>query len=354
MSSDSLESSNLHTVISLAASLFPVITFLIVLVAIDSFKLVRFRSVLWAILYGTVIAFVCLWVSLGLLEAFNIRADVFKRYVAPLVEEILKATLVVYLVRRKRVGFMVDAAIFGFAVGTGFAIVENVYYFKYFATPDPLVWVVRGFGTAVMHGGVTSIIGITSKQLSDRYSAQLTKRNPLLCALVFLPGLLIAYAIHSVYNHFFFSPVLSTIGLLILLPLLMYIVFRASEKATRDWLGIKFDTDQELLEMIQTGRVTESRFGGYFESLQTRFSGEVVVDMLCMLRLHLELSIRAKGILLMREAGFKTPDEPEIEEKFKELKYLEKTIGKTGLMAAKPIFNMSDRDIWQLHMLGKK
>jgi RsiW-degrading membrane proteinase PrsW (M82 family) len=354
MSPDTLESSTVHSVISLSASLIPVIVFLVVLMAIDSFKLVRFRSVLWAILYGTVIAFVCLWISLGLLKLFSVRAEVFVRYVAPFIEEVLKATLVVYLIRRKRVGFMVDAAIFGFAVGTGFAIVENVYYFKYFASPDPLVWVVRGFGTAVMHGGVTAIIGITSKQLSDRFSSQLMERSTWLCVLVFIPGLLIAYLIHSAYNHFFFSPVMSTIGLLFLLPLLMYIVFRASEKATRNWLGVKFDTDQELLEMIQTGRVTESRLGGYFESLQTRFSGEVVVDMLCMLRLHLELSIRAKGILLMREAGFKPPDESELEEKFRELKYLEKAIGKIGLMASKPIFNMSDRDLWQLYTLGKK
>jgi hypothetical protein len=310
--------------------------------------------VLWAILYGTVIAFVCLWISLGLLRLFNISAETFKYYMGPLIEEVLKATLVVFLIRRKRVGFMVDAAIFGFAVGTGFAIVENIYYFKYFASPDPLVWVVRGFGTAVMHGGATAIVGILSKQLSDRFSVQLTERSSLLCTLVFLPGLVIAYSIHSVYNHFFLSPVKSTVGLIILLPLLMYVVFRASEKATRNWLGVKFDTDQELLEMIQTGRITESRLGGYFESLQTRFKGEVVVDMLCMLRLHLELSIRAKGVLLMREAGFKPPNEPEIEEKFKELKYLEKAIGKTGRMATKPIFNMTDRDLWQLYMLGKK
>jgi RsiW-degrading membrane proteinase PrsW (M82 family) len=354
VSHGNLESSTFHSIVSLSASLIPVIAFLLVLMAIDSFKLVRFRSVLWAILYGTVIAFVCLWVSLGLLKLFDIRAEVFKYYVAPFVEEVLKAMLIVFLIRRKRVGFMVDAAIFGFAVGTGFAIVENIYYFKYFATPDPLVWVVRGFGTAVMHGGATSIIGITSKQLSDRFSAQLIERSSWLCVLVFVPGLLISYLIHSAYNHFFFSPVKSTIGLLVLLPLLMYVVFRASEKATRSWLGVKFDTDQELLEMIQSGRVTESRIGGYFESLQTRFSGEVVVDMLCMLRLNLELSIRAKGILLMREAGFKPPVEPEIDEKFKELKYLEKTVGKTGLLALKPIFNMSDRDLWQLYMLGKK
>jgi len=344
----------MHAFVSLSSALVPVVMFLIVLIAIDSFKLVRFRAVLWAILYGTVLAAVLSQVTFWFLNNFEISSEVYKYYVAPLIEEVLKATLVVFLIRRKRVGFMVDAAIFGFAVGTGFAIVENIYFFKYFASPDPLVWIIRGFGTAVMHGGATAIVGIISKQLSDRYSEQLIARSSWLCLLVFLPGLVVAYSIHSGYNHFFLSPVKSTIGIVVLLPTMMYVVFRTSERATRRWLGVKFDTDQELLEMIQTGRVTESRVGGYFESLQTRFSGEVVVDLLCMLRLHLELSIRAKGVLLMREAGFAPPPEPEIEEKFRELKYLEKAIGKTGLMAAKPIFNMTDRDLWQLYMLGKK
>ena len=106
--------------------------------------------------------------------------------------------------------------------------------------------------------------------------------------------------------------------------------------------------------MVNTGKTQESRVGAYFESLRSRFPGELVVDMVCMLRLHLELSIRAKGILLMREAGFKVQPEPEIEERLRELKYLEKSIGKTGRMAVAPIFNMNDHDIWQLYMLGKK
>jgi hypothetical protein len=72
-----------------------------------------------------------------------------------------------------------------------------------------------------------------------------------------------------------------------------------------------------------------------------------------MLRIHLELSIRAKGILLMREAGFEPEPEPAIEAQFKELKYLEKSIGRTGQMAMHPILNMSDRELWQLNMLGK-
>ena len=106
--------------------------------------------------------------------------------------------------------------------------------------------------------------------------------------------------------------------------------------------------------MINTGKTTESRVGEYLKTLQMRFPGEVVADMICMLRIHLELSVRAKGILLMREAGFKANADPDVEERLVELKYLEKSIGKTGLRAIAPILNMSDKDLWQLHMLGKR
>ncbi|MEK6571657.1 MAG: hypothetical protein AABZ61_09815, partial [Bacteroidota bacterium] len=89
-------------------------------------------------------------------------------------------------------------------------------------------------------------------------------------------------------------------------------------------------------------------------SLKNRFPGELVADMLCLLRLQVELSIRAKGILLMREAGFRVTPDPEIKEKFTELAYLEKSIGKTGQLAILPFIHTSSRELWQLHMLGKK
>jgi len=79
-----------------------------------------------------------------------------------------------------------------------------------------------------------------------------------------------------------------------------------------------------------------------------------VVDMLCLLRLRLELSIQAKGMLLMREAGFPVEPDPEVKAKFEELRFLEHSIGPTGLLAMAPFFHFSDRDLWQYHMLGDR
>jgi 3'-phosphoadenosine 5'-phosphosulfate sulfotransferase (PAPS reductase)/FAD synthetase len=140
---------------------------------------------------------------------------------------------------------------------------------------------------------------------------------------------------------------------MLVLPLVMLLIYYRSERSLRSWLGISFDTDQELYEMLTTGDITESKAGRYLISLKDHFPGEVVADMFCMLRLHLELSIRAKGILLMRESGFESPPDRQVKETFQELEFLEKSVGKTGRLAVMPLLRWSSRDLWQLYMLGK-
>ncbi|MFQ5823309.1 MAG: PrsW family intramembrane metalloprotease [bacterium] len=337
---------SLQHLIRIIVSLLPVFIFLTVLIFLDSYKLVKLRSVLQTILVGCLVAALCLFINSWLSKLLSLEFKLYTRYVAPITEELLKAIYIVYLIKSKKVGFMVDGAIYGFAIGAGFAFIENIFYLQTIQDSNILIWIIRGFGTAVMHGVTTAIFGIISKNLSDRNSSENVR--------IFLPGLGIAVLTHSFYNHFFLPPLIITVSFLIALPLLIIIVFEQSEKATQNWLGIGFDTDMELLEMITTGKISETRIGMYLQSLKSSFPGEVVADMLCLLRIHLELAIRAKGILLMRQTGFKFTSDPEIKEKFAELKYLEKSLGKTGKLAILPFLHTSSRDLWQLYMLGKK
>ena len=61
-------------------------------------------------------------------------------------------SFVVLLTTTKRVGFMVDAAILGFATGAGFAVAENPHYLATVGNTNLLLWIVRGFGTGVLKG----------------------------------------------------------------------------------------------------------------------------------------------------------------------------------------------------------
>ena len=108
-----------------------------------------------------------------------------------------------------------------------------------------------------------------------------------------------------------------------------------------------------MLELINSGRLSDSPVGQYLHTLKDKFHGPVVADLLCYLRLYTELALRAKGILMMRENGFDVPVDEATREKFAEMRYLESSIGQTGLLAIQPMLHMSHKDLWQLYMLGK-
>jgi len=328
-----------------AVGLLPVACFLSALVFLDSYKLVRLRTVLAVILLGCLAAGLAYLVNQALFGTLSLDFRAFSRYVAPVTEELLKAAVVIWLIQSHRIGFLVDAAILGFAVGAGFAIIENIYYLALFADAGVGTWIVRGFGTAVMHGGVTAIFAMISLTLIERSETS----NP----LGYLPGLLAAVALHSAYNHFFLSPITSTLGILVVLPPLMCAVYIQSEKAVSNWLGHSFDADTEMLELLHSGQLSDSHVGTYLHELTDRFEGEVVADLLCYLRIHTELALRAKGILMMREAGFEVPIGENTRARFAELDYLEKSIGRTGRLALMPLLNMSRKELWQLYMLGR-
>jgi hypothetical protein len=202
---------------------------------------------------------------------------------------------------------------------------------------------VRGLGTALLHGATTSIFAMLAKSLCDRY--------PERRAIALLPGTAAAVGIHSLFNHALVSPVLASLLLLVAIPAAVIVIFERSEAATREWLGAGLDLDLDLLKLILSGVFPHTRLGAYLESLKARFPGAVVADMFCLLRVELELSIRAKGMLMAREAGFDIPVGADLKANLAELKYLEKSIGRTGLLALKPLHVTSSRDLWHHYLL---
>ena len=320
----------------------PVLTMLATLRAFDSFKLVVLSRITWMLFWGGCSAGLAYGLGALVLSQLPIDFSVYSRYVAPLIEEALKATPLIWLIQRNRVGFLVDAAILGFALGAGFALVENSYYL---ANNDLSlgVWLVRGFGTAVMHGGVTAVVGIT-------VLAAIDKRQRL-TPTVILPGLLLAAVIHSGFNHFFFQPLLSALAIFWLVPLFMLWIFRHSTNSLNQWLEEDFEGDAALLEQLDADAFNETHVGQFLQDLSGRYEPMTIVDMLCYIRLYTELSIRAKSFIVMREQGFEPPMSPALTAQFVELHHLENTLGKTIVLSLNPILHSNRRDKWHLQAL---
>jgi RsiW-degrading membrane proteinase PrsW (M82 family) len=332
---------NFSILLRLALGLLPVLAFLASLLYLDSYKLVSMRRVLLAILAGCSLALLCWFLNHALL-ASNSR-DTLTGFIAPLLEETAKGLPIAILIWRRRIGFLVDAAIFAFAIGTGFALVENLYYLSALNNDSVGLWIVRGFGTAVMHGGTTTILALLAKIMADRFGAHRL--------WIALPGLLVAFSLHALFNHFVLPPLASALAVMLILPPLLFAVFSQSERFIRQWVGTGFDLDAQLLDVIHSGRFASSAAGQYLQSLREHFEGAILADMLCYLRLNAELALRAKGMLLLRENGFELPADAEVGEKLAELSYLRRSIGKTGRLALSPLLHTSKRDLWQLALL---
>jgi protease PrsW len=327
-------------------ALLPVLVFLGALIWFDSFKVVRARAILFAAGAGMLAAFAGYWINGFLLYEFELDYVDYARWMSPWLEEALKAALVVYLIRTRRVGMLVDAAIYGFAVGTGFALFENFYYLMMRPETHPAVQVIRGFGTAIMHGGATAVFAIVSIALAER--------RPDGWLRVFGPGLVAAALLHAVYNMLLLKPVFATLGILMLLPPLIYFAFEHSEKSLRDWLEADLDSDVELLNAIVSGEFDDTHAGRYLHSLRGKFDGPVVADMLCYLRLHVELALRAKGVLMLKESGFAEPSmDDDLRAQIQELRYLERSLGKAGELALRPLVMATGKDLWQLQWLTR-
>lgn len=329
--------------LEISIAILPMVVFLIGMWMFDSFQLVKKRELLYTILAGFLIAGTAIVFHNFILDIFLLERSTLSRFIAPVSEEFLKIAPVLLLIKFQKVGFMIDAAIVGFAIGAGFAIIENLYYLNALENASLITWFVRGFGTAIMHGGTTAIAAIVTKDLYD------TKNwAPI---LTFIPGFLLAVLIHGLFNLFLLPPTTSALLTVLVLPSIFYTVFKKSEEHTRSWLGTGLDSDMELLQILIAGDISETRMGHYIRSIQHKFPPLVVGDIICYLRIYLELSIKAKGLLIMKDSGLELPPDPKVEAQFKELEYLEGQIGKSGKLAIQPLLNIKNTDLWQLSLI---
>ncbi len=323
-------------------ALAPVLFFLLFLIYLDSFKLVKIRTVLSAIYWGVASCAICYFVNTELIVLSGMKIGQYSTYVSPVVEEIVKASFLILLMKTKRVGFMIDGAILGFAIGAGFGVLENVYYLYSVKQGSMLLWTVRGFGTAIMHGGATAIVAIFSM-------SQIIKDENIWKKM--FSGLVMAAFVHGLFNSFMSSPIVSVLIMLLAFPLTIMILFQRNEAHVREWMEDEFDNESDLLQAMNSGTFQETHAGKYLNSIKHRFDNEVVFDMVCYIRNFLELSIRAKGMMLLKESGLPVKKDPSLIDKLKELEFLKKNIGKTGLLAISPIISPDQKHVWQLKML---
>ena len=328
----------------------PVLALLFVFDRLDAFNLISLRDILLLLAAGGAIAALSYLANLSVLDGFPIGRSSYTRYVAPPIEESLKALPILLLFVLNRLGFKLDAAIAGFAVGAGFSVVENLYYLPTYGETNVSAWLVRGFGTAVMHGGSTALFAVISHEMTERQAETAAARyrfNPLL----FAPGLALAIVFHSAFNHFPDQPVAIMAITLLLVPMVLFFTFARSERATQQWLTRDADAHRQALADIRDGRFADSDAGRALKSVVDRVHGAAAADAFAYLELKTELVLRAEELIAASQAGVAAEIGAEDADKFARLAELERRLGRTALTAVNSRLPFTRNDLWELGRL---
>ena len=116
------------------------------------------------------------------------------------------------------------------------------------------------------------------------------------------------------------------------------------------WLDTGLDTQVNLLESIREGCLEKTNTGQFLLSVMKGFPPEVFFDAICIVQLHVELSVTAKSRFMLREAGLDLdlPLDDAQKEKilaiFAEFKILEKRLGKSVMMTVAPVMKIDPAD----------
>lgn len=333
-----------------AIALGPVIVLLFVFDRLDVFNLIPMRAIGLLLLGGGVIAGFTFFANTRVLDGFPMGFSDYSKYVAPVLEESLKALPVMALFAFNRIGFKLDAAISGFAIGAGFSMVENLWYLQQLADANISAWLVRGFGTAVMHGSSTAMFAIISHEMTER-EAEGVAAGYRFNLFLFMPGLLAAILIHGFFNQFPNQPVLVMGATLLLAPATLFLTLSRSERATQQWLKADEAAHRQALADIRAGTFAETDAGLAIRQMANRVRPGAYADALAYVELKTELVLRAEELIHASQAGEAAqPGEAE-RQKFAQLEGLEKKLGKSLVAAIATRLNFSRNDLWELGRL---
>ena len=339
-----------------AVSLIPIIVYIIFIYKIDHFALISIKRLLLLALIGMLTALACFGLFLLTDRVISGKsADI----IHPVIEELVKSIPLLILAFRKRIAFFIDSVICGAAVGGGFSFLENIFYLVLGDSVDLSTGLFRGLEVALIHMGCSAIIAagmmMVVRQTERKRSRMPMSTNDIIKTTALF---VVALAFHIFHNTFQFTPIMQFFWVLAVTVGMIAVVYFYDIDMTHRWLDKGLDMQINLLRSIGGGHLLNTPTGAFLESVKELFPPNVYFDIICYVRLQIELSVAAKTRFMLHEVGMDEPLEANKKElymsQFVELSELEKNIGPSAKMTIAPIVKLSPADTQALNNLLKE
>src|SRR4051794_2446474 len=334
-------------------AIFPVLVLLGTFVWLDAFKLMNFREIVVLLLLGGVGALAAWPLAGRMLDALPIGFSIYSRFVAPWIEEAIKAGIIIILFRLNRIGYKLDAVISGFAIGAGFSVVENIFYLVRFPDYGTGTWLVRGLGTAVMHGTTLAILAATAHEFAERETREASGDFDFRLWW-FLPGYLVAVALHTAFNQFPDRPMVAMMGAAVFAPIALMAILNFGTNEAQQWLASECAEHRVQLEVLRSGQWPDDPAGRKIAALAERSGPEQAQRIRRFWELQAYLVAEAEETMMEEAAGDAEFDKGRVAAAFKELRGLRQALGRTTYSELKRLLPFSRNDEWEVAELQQR
>lgn len=254
---------------SMVAAIVPMLGYLFIIWRFDRYDREPVMLVLMNYFWGAVGAIILTLLFNGLIQyiLFDLlfggdKLEYFSSVVsAPIIEELTKGLFLLVMIQNKKYDNITDGIVYGSAIGLGFGMTENFFYFV--ASSNSInTWltliVIRTLFSAVMHCVATGTLGAFLGYA--KFKKKLGKIS------FGLFGLLIAMIIRSVWNTFvsYQSTALIGIAFMIVTIIVFFLVFTFSLNTERKIIF------SELLDEAQNGIIPSNHLSILNSSLRNK------------------------------------------------------------------------------------
>jgi len=343
----------LYQALHWGVALIPVLVLLAVFVWLDAFALMSVREIFGLLALGALGALAAWPVSGRLLDTLPIGFSLYSRFVAPWIEEAIKAAIIIVLFRMNRIGYKLDAVISGFAIGAGFSVVENIFYLTIFPGYNTGTWLVRGFGTAIMHGTTLAVLAAIAHELAERETREAAADFDF-HLYWFVPGYLVAVALHTAFNQFPDRPMVAMMGAVVIAPVVLIAILNFGTAEAQRWLAAEHADHEAQLDALRGGGWPPGPAGQKISALAARLDPESAKRVRRYWELHAWLVAEAEETMIEEAEGDAEFSAPQVRAALAELDGLKQALGRSTFAALQALLPFSRNDYWEVSELRQR
>ena len=323
------------------ATLIPLL-FLYIVYNRDLYHTGEFRFILYCIGWGAIAYFLAFLLNSTLVNNKILSEDFLVRFSAPLAEETLKGLLLFYLVRRPKFTYFVDGAIYGFACGIGFAILENYEYVLGNSSMAIALAVSRVLSTNLIHATGSALIGI-SLGMWRLEGSRFRSLYP-------LGGWLLAFAIHSTFNNIvsddtalIFAFILSFIGI----GIIIFAILQGL-KEEKVWIEEKLGMSDGVTSNETAIIKRIDKLGDILAPIAQHFGPQKASQVEQFLFMQARLGIQKKTVEKLQDEKLRLATQKQIEELRAQMNEIRRAVGAYCMLYLRNIYPEDTSPIYDL------